>query len=195
MTFREIKTVQIWRAELDRDASGKRGAFRILSRQIFNSVAFAALGGSGTIVVLSILNKLEYEKQGRKNRKGVPTGQGKLRNSGQFSLTVNELVARGLSESTATRARKKAWELGFFDVIESGTVHHVGVYRYSERWKAYPDGNYGPDGQQAPGKNVYPESGFRKNKNDESVTLAQDAKVALFPVQSVPETGCRSMSK
>ena len=191
MAFRDVKTPKMWREELDRDASGKRGAFRILSRELFNSPAFAALGGSATIVVLAILNKLEYEKTRKKDRKGIPTGQGKLRNNGQFSLTVNELVARGLSESTATRARKRAWELGFFDVIEQGTVHHAGVYRYSERWKAYPNGNYVPDGQQAPGRNVYPDSGFKKKQMNSGVLSDEPGKVIAFKAPSESDTEFR----
>jgi hypothetical protein len=127
-----------------------------------------ALGGSGIIVVLAILNKLEYEKKGGRDRKGVRIDHPVLRNGGEFSLTINELVARGLSQSTATRARYLAWQLGFFDVVESGTVHHAGRYRYSERWKVYPDGDYKPVGQQPPGRNVYPENGFQgeNNKSD-----------------------------
>src|SRR5208337_907346 len=31
MAFRDVKTPKMWREELDREASGKRGAFRILS--------------------------------------------------------------------------------------------------------------------------------------------------------------------
>src|SRR5208283_4105328 len=162
MSFREVKTVEQWRDELDRDAEGGRGKFRILPREIFNSGAFAALGGSGTIVVLAILNRLEYQKNGKRDRKGVRVDCPVLRNNGEFQLTGNELVARGLSRSTATRARKLAWELGFFDVIESGTVHHAGRYRYSERWRQYPDGDYRPVGQLPPGRNVYPENGFRQ---------------------------------
>jgi len=191
MAFREIKTPAMWRDELDRDGAGNRGAFRILPRQLFNSRAFADLGWGGTIVVLSMLNNLEYESSRKKDRKGVRKGQGRLRNNGQFSLTVNELVARGLSESTATRARKRAWELGFFDVIEPGTVHHVGVYRYSERWKLYPHGNYRPDGQQAPGKNVYPESGFKKKQMSEGVPHGELGKVIAFKAPSESDTEFR----
>jgi hypothetical protein len=165
---KEAKSVECWREDLDRDATGGRGRFHILSRAMFNSRAFVALGGPGIIVVLSILNKLEYEKKGRKDRKGVKTGLPILRNNGEFCLTINELIARGLSKSTATRARFLAWELGFFDVMESGTVHHAGKYRYSERWRNYPDGDYRPVGQQPPGKNIYPESNFKGNENNQS---------------------------
>ncbi len=182
MAFKEAKTVGQWRDELDRDAAGGRGKFRILPREIFNSRAFAALGGSGTIVVLAILNKLEYEKKGKRDKKGVRIECPVLRNSGEFRLTINELVARGLSRSTATRARKLAWELGFFNVIESGTVHHAGRYRYSERWRQYSDGDYLPVGQMPPGQNVYPENGFIKGEYNKSDRMIDNDKVLIFPV-------------
>jgi len=180
MKFKEVKSVDEWREELDRDAEGKRGSFRILPRELFNSRAFGALGGSGTIVVLSLLNKLEFEGKGRKDRKGVRVGHAALRNNGEFSLTIHELIARGLSRSTATRARKLAWKLGFFDVIEPGTVHHAGRYRYSERWRHYPNGDYRPAGQQPPGRNVYPDNGFQR-AYDESGTIVDDSMLVIFP--------------
>lgn len=184
MKFKEVKSVDEWREELDRDGSGKRGNFRILPRDLFNSRAFAALGGSATIVVLAILNNLQYEKKSGKDRKGVRMGHPVLRNNGECTLTVNELVTRGLSRSTATRARRLAWELGFFDVIEPGTVHHAGRYRYSERWQLYPNGNYRPVGQQPPGMNVYPDNGFKRsdsNGNGGSDTMVDGSCVVIFP--------------
>ena len=182
MSFREAKTVEQWRDEIDRDAAGGRGKFRILPREIFNSRAFTALGGSGTIVALAILNRLEYDKRGKKDRKGVKVECSVLRNNGEFQLTVNELVARGLSRSTATRARFLAWELGFFDVIESGTLYHAGRYRYSERWRKFPDGDYRSVGQLPLGRNVYPENGFKKIEDDESSKMIEFGKVVIFPV-------------
>jgi hypothetical protein len=83
-------------------------------------------------------------------------------------LTINELVARGLKESSARKGRKLAWELGFFDVVEAGTLYNAGKYRYSERWKLYPNGNYEPIGQNPPGINVYPQNGFQKKTKDDS---------------------------
>lgn len=180
MSFRDVKSVETWRKELDQDCDGKRGSFRILPRELFNSKAFAALGGAATIVVLAILNKLQYEKSGKKDRKGVKSGIPVLRNNGEFCLTINELVARGLSRSTATRARKLAWELGFFDVVESGTVHHAGRYRYSERWRCHPDGDYHPVGQVPPGRNVYPDSGFKKVEDEGQVS--DRGRIVIFPV-------------
>jgi len=147
--------------------------FRLLPRSLFNSRAFAALSKGGIVVVLAILDKLEYENKGYKDRKGVTIGLPVLRNGGEFVLTTNELVARGLSASTATRGRNEAWQLGFFDVIEQGSLHHAGRYRYSERWRHYPNGPYRPTGQQPPGKNLYPDHGFKK-RNDSDDDNSQE---------------------
>ena len=156
------KSIKEWESRLQADLEGRRGQFRILAREMLNSKAFRDLGGNGTIVVLAILDKLEYQKSGKKDRKGVRSGVGLLRNRGEFCLTIGELQARGLTQYSATKARIRAWELGFMDVIIAGSVHHAGRYRYSERWRQYPDGNYRPEGQVPPGTNVYPDYGFKK---------------------------------
>jgi hypothetical protein len=62
-------------------------------------------------------------------------------------------------------------------VIEPGTIHHAGRYKYSERWKLYPNGDYKPVGQQPPGKNVYPQHGFKKTDSSISFT----ANDSIFP--------------
>ena len=111
---------------------------------------------------------------------GVESSIPVLRDNGEFVLTKNELIARGLSESSATRGRISAWEIGFFDVIEPGTIHHVGRYRYSERWKLYPNGDYKPFGQQPPGKNVYPDNGFKKSDSFIS-SISSSANCSNFP--------------
>ena len=180
MKTKHVKSVEQWREELDQDAENGRGRFMILSRELFNSRAFAQLGGAGTIVVLAVLNKLSYEKKGKKDRKGVKVDHPVLRNNGEFSLTINELLARGLSKSTATAARVLAWKLGFFDVLESGTIHQAGNYRYSERWRLYPNGDYKPGGQEPPGKNVYPENGFKK-REDNPVASSSEIVERIFP--------------
>ncbi len=143
----------------------------ILNRAIFNSKAFAALRGDEVKVALTLLNKLDYAKKNSKDRKGLKMGIPVLRNNGELVLTINELVARGLSRTTATRSRERVWQMGFFDVIEPGTIHHAGKYRYSLRWKQHPNGNYQPVGQQPPGKNVYLDNGFRATKDSKSDDL------------------------
>jgi hypothetical protein len=122
---------------------------------MFNSQAFAALNRSGMIVVLSMLDKLHYASKPRKDRKNVKISN-PLKNDGRFVLIGAELKARGLkSEKAIAEGRRQAWELGFYDVIKTGTCVGAGKYRYSERWKRYPTGDYLPHDQEPPGANMW----------------------------------------
>ncbi|MFC1833120.1 hypothetical protein ACFL2Q_00110 [Thermodesulfobacteriota bacterium] len=162
-----VKSVEDWQEEMQENSKGKRGDFRLLSRQMLNSEAFRLLSRSGMVCVLAMLDELRYEKR-KKGRKGVRLNGSALKDQGRFVITINELVARGLSRSSATRGRKEAWQLGFFDVEQSGSIHHAGRFRYSERWKDFPKPSSEPTGQQPPGRNIYPQSGFFKKKAPEN---------------------------
>ena len=81
MKNKEVKSVDQFRNEIDKDAKGNRGNFKILSREMFNSRAFAKLDGKSTLVVLSILNKLEYEPREKNKRKGVKSSIPCLKNN------------------------------------------------------------------------------------------------------------------
>lgn len=153
----KVKTVEQWRADLDRDAADrKRGNWKLLTREMSNSRAFGSLSLSGMRVVLAMLDKLSYPKNDGKDRKGVKYGGAYLENGGVFYLTGNELKARyQMSDGAIADGRREAWEKGFFDTLVTGTVHHRGEFQYSNRWKDYPNGNYKPHNQPQPGQNVY----------------------------------------
>ncbi len=159
---REPISRQQWRASLDDTTDDANGQWRLLPRQMFNSRAFAQLTYGGIIFVLAMLDKLTYESNrkrsgGRGVRSSKKLGPEVLKNNGLFTVTNNELLARGIgSESTIKNARVQAWELGFFDVRKSGSLLNCGDYKYSERWKLYPDGPYKPKGQPCPGKCLFP---------------------------------------
>ena len=171
----KARTPEACREQMNEIAKTKRGNFRVLPRMILYSLAFTALDKGGIVAVLAVLDKLSYEKNGT-DRKGVKSDIPRLRNGGEFTLSINELIALGISKSSAIRGRIQAWELGFFDVIESGTIHHPGKYRYSTRWMLYPDGDYKPTGQQPPGKNVYPDNSFKaKSRSDDNGDGSQDS--------------------
>lgn len=161
-----VRTVDEWRNRFRQEARSRRGQWRILSLEMFYSDAWQALNKAGTTAVLLMLSKLEFEKKGTRDRKGVRCSVPILKNGGQFSMTIAELQAFGLSASTAMRARNQAWELGFFDVDIPGTVHHAGRYRYCERWKLYPHREYLPTTSQRPGVNPYPQHGFKRNTDE-----------------------------
>lgn len=155
MKRESVKTVAEWRESIKKDAQ-KRGGWRMLSVEMFNSQAFIDLTPSGKMVVLSMLSKLSYEKRGHRDRKGVKAAIESLRNGGRFSLVGNELKARGIkSERSITDAKAQAWEFGFFDVEVSGSFDRAGTYKYSERWKLYPHGDYRPRDARRPGVHRY----------------------------------------
>jgi hypothetical protein len=164
----KARTPEAYREYMNEVAKTKVGRWRLMTREILYSLAFTALDKGGIIAVLAVMDKLKFEKKG-KDQKGVKTDRLTLRDGGQFTLSINELIALGISKSSAIRGRNQAWELGFFDVIESGTIHHAGTYRYSTRWMLYPDGDYKPTGQQPPGKNVYPDNSFKTRPRQSDV--------------------------
>jgi hypothetical protein len=139
---------------------------------LLNSRAFAALHKAGIVMVLAMLSRLRYDRP-KKDRKGVKA-PARLKDGGAFYVTINELRARGLSATSATEGRKEAWRLGFFDVESPGTIHHAGRYRYSNRWRQYPNGPYEPIGQEQPGANVYPAHGFQKKDKNSECTRASE---------------------
>jgi len=142
---REKISPEEYRARLDQAVNAKRGRWRTLPRAIASSRAFAELSKSGLIVVLAMLDNLTYQGKSKKGRNGLQCCGLPLDNNGEFVITNNELIARGLkSPESIARGRKEAWELGFYDVVKTGTLMNYGVYRYSERWKNFPNGEYLP---------------------------------------------------
>ena len=154
---REKITPEEWRERLDRAVNAKRGRWRVLPRAMASSRAFAELSKAGLIVVLAMLDNLTYKGKSKKSRNGLECCGLPLDNYGEFVITNNELVARGLkSPDSITRGRREAWTLGFYDVVKTGSLMNYGIYRYSERWKNFPDGDYLPSDQRLPGKCLYP---------------------------------------
>jgi len=161
------RSVEEWELQLREDVLHQsRGQFRLLTREMVNSLAFRSLSKGGMVMVIAMMDKISYHRKGSHKQKGVTTERALLRNGGEFVVTANELIARGVSASSATRGRKEAWYKGFFDVLWYGTVHRPGRYRISWRWKKYPEGDYRPEGQSPPGMNVYPNSGRKFTRAD-----------------------------
>lgn len=154
---REKITPEEWRERLDRAVNAKRGRWRVLPRAMSSSRAFAELSKAGLIVVLAMLDNLAYKGKSKKGRNAHQCCGLPLDNDGEFVITNNELIARGLkSPDSITRGRREAWTLGFYDVVKTGSLMNYGIYRYSERWKNFPDGDYLPSDQRLPGKCLYP---------------------------------------
>jgi hypothetical protein len=145
------------RKRLDKDVHTNRGKFRTIPRSVTNSQAFACLGRGGMIFVISMFDALVYEKGPRKKDRKRKVEAAML-DGGEFVVTNAELMARGLKSPTSiAKARKEAWDLGFFDVIQPATVLSCGKYKYSERWRSYPSGDYLPTDQSPPGLALHPQ--------------------------------------
>ena len=102
-----------WRERLDRAVNAKRGRWRVLPRAMASSRAFAELSKSGLIVVLAMLDNLTYQGKSKRGRNGPQCCGLPLDNNGEFVVTNNELIARGLkSPDSITRGRREAWKSG-----------------------------------------------------------------------------------
>ena len=117
-----------------------------------------------------MLDNLTYKGKSKKGRNALECCGLPLDNNGEFVITNNELIARGLkSPDSITRGRRDAWELGFYDVVKTGTLMNYGIFRYSERWKNFPNGNYLPHDQPKPGRCLYPTRKKNLNPTTENV--------------------------
>ncbi len=175
---REKVSPEEYRARLDQAVNAKRGRWRTLPRAIASSRAFSELSKSGLIVVFAMLDNLTYQGKSKKGRNGLQCCGLPLDNNGEFVITNNELIARGLkSPESIARGRKEAWEMGFCDVVKTGTLMNYGVYRYSERWKKFPNGEYLPLDELLPGKCLYPREKKKSNPTSENVVSTTSENV------------------
>jgi hypothetical protein len=155
--MKEAKTVEEWKAKIKENAKGTRGRFKILSRDMFYSDAFLALTGPECVALLAAWDQIEFEPQ-KKSRKQKQGGKSRpvIRNGGRVYLPQNLLKALGIkSSATITKVRKRLVELGFLDVLETGTVHGASVFKVSERWTHYPDGPYQAQDNRPAGLSLY----------------------------------------
>jgi hypothetical protein len=103
------------------------------------------------LVLWAALEQVYYEKKTKNNR-----GRRVLQNGGIVYLPQNMLKVRGIkSNKTIAEAKKKLVELGFLDVMESGSVHNAGVFKVSDRWRKYPHDDYLQKDQKLPGISLY----------------------------------------
>jgi hypothetical protein len=156
------KSVAQWLEEIRSQTKG----FIAIEREIFNSEAMRAAGPRGLLAFLTFLNKLRRAARKKKRRKGRSGGRGWVDEweTTEAHLTNNELKARGVgSDKTIARVRRALWRYGLLDVVRSGSFKEPGLFRLSERWKHYPNGDYKPKGQQKPGFCHYPENIRRHN--------------------------------
>lgn len=177
---REHKTVDEWSADIDREVNGKRGAWKILSREVFSSRAYRDLSLPQREVLHCYLNKVKFtkpdtSKRRMRNNRSVPE------NPRDLIVTNNEIKARRgvTSDTTISKARKRLVEIGFLEVIRPCRFPQPGVFGLSDRWKEYPNGDYKPKDNRpasfAPYSRQPVDGRFRgkdyDNKGQETVSL------------------------
>lgn len=135
------RSVEDWREKRKKRYAndGGKGGFRILPRRVLDSDAFNELSKSAKLVLIFSLDQLDYWL--KKAHKGLPKRDstvGLLRNDGRFSLPNNLLKERGITGSeTIANARKELVAAGFWETVETGTLYHSGVFRWSDNWVTY----------------------------------------------------------
>jgi len=153
--MKEPKKIEDWKETIREDVKGKRGAWRLLPREIFNSDAYNELSHAERSMLLTALNQISYEDSSKKRKRKVDSRK-VLRNGGRLYLTQNELKARGVkSPATIAKGKRRLVELGFLDVIETGTVNKPTLFQVSDRWRKYPRGDYKPQDGKPPGVSLY----------------------------------------
>ncbi len=91
---------------------------------MFNSKAFLELSKKPhhVLVLLAALNQVYYKGKDKNNK-----GRSVIQNGGIVYLTQNMLKARAVkSNPTIAEAKRRLVELGFLDVVQTGTVHRRG---------------------------------------------------------------------
>jgi hypothetical protein len=164
--MKQPRSVEDWQNSV---SEHKKGVI-IIPRAMFNSQAFLELSKKPlhVLVLLAALNQVYYEKKRKNDRRAFANG-------GIIYLPQNLLKARGVNaNATIAEAKKRLVELGFIDVVETGSVHHAGVFKVSERWSKYPHGDYLPKDQKLPGTSLYSEFGFTSPEHP--VTKKRHAK-------------------
>lgn len=148
---RPVKTIEDWTRDIDHEAAGKLGRWRFLSREIFSSAAYRALTLPEREVLHCFLNRVTY-RVGKQDKRRMKSGKTAPTNGNRLIVTNGEIKARGgvKSDRTIAAARRRLVEIGFLDVVESAAFPQCGVFALSERYRAYPSGEFGPPAAAKP---------------------------------------------
>ncbi len=118
--------------------AGDKGGFRVLPVKVADSDAFNELSKSAKLVLIIRLSQVDYWTKKHKYLPKRDSSIGPLRNGGCFSLPSNLLKERGIRGSdTIAAARKEIVAVGFWETVETGTLHNTGVFRWSDNWLSY----------------------------------------------------------
>jgi hypothetical protein len=141
------RNAENWKDHFRRDAH-RRPGWKVLPVEILFSEAFIGLKTKGAqVALLYAHSQISYE---RKNKR--PGKRRQIIYDTVF-LPSNALHALGITASaTRTKIRNELVEKGFLDVLKSGSFLNAAVFRVSDRWRQYPNGDYRPkEDQPKPG--------------------------------------------
>jgi hypothetical protein len=134
------KTEAEWR-EVRRERyrnAGDKGGFRVLPSKVLDSDAFNELSKSSKLVLIISLSQVDYWSKKHKHIPKRESSIGPLRNDGRFSLPSNLLKERKIrGTDTIAAARREVVAAGFWETVETGTLHNSGVFRWSDNWLTY----------------------------------------------------------
>jgi hypothetical protein len=137
-------TVEEWEERFREDVR-RRPGWSVLAIEVLFSQAYRSLSGSAQLALQFALSQVSWEKSKR------PGKRKRLKNDTIY-LPTNALKALGIkSSATRTALRKELVEKGFLDVKTTGSYLNCGVFKISGRWRHYPNGDYQPQNQPAPG--------------------------------------------
>jgi len=118
--------------------AGNYGGFRVLPSKVLDSDAFNELSKSSKLVLIISLSQVDYWSKKHKHIPKRESSIGLLRNDGRFSLPSNLLKERQIrGTDTIAAARKELVAAGFWETVETGTLHNTGVFRWSDNWLTY----------------------------------------------------------
>jgi len=110
----------------------------VLPNKVLDSDAFVEFSRSAQMVLIISLRQLDYWYKKYKKVPKRESSIGPLRNDGRFSLPSNLLKERGIrGTDTIARARREIVAAGFWETVETGTLHNTAVFRWSDNWLTY----------------------------------------------------------
>lgn len=157
-TFSKKKalTIEDWSRTISNETHGDIGKFRFMERRIFSSKAYIDLTLVQREILKCYLNKIVYAKKDKKNKKRNSSGP---LNGDSLMVTNNEIKARKIvgpkNDRSIAEARKALVQIGFLDVVKTGTYLGSGIFALSDRWTRYPNGDYQPKDSKPAGYAMY----------------------------------------
>jgi hypothetical protein len=182
---KQPKTIEDWRQERLRKAKREHG-YILIPMEIWNSEAFHALSKAERLMLIECLAQVRYAPKSAKKRERLGKDSlfqcslGYLLNQGEFGLPTKYLQERGIKgEDTIARAKRRLVEIGFIDVVQTGSFMKAGRFRYSDRWRTYDPQKLCSYQGPMPGYCHYPNI----IKNNDSIRNNKSASQDDYPAQ------------